>query len=593
MDTDILKIEREDTVNKLRSVNRTIIDKYALSKAVGKNIMMSKFAEIKTVRNFAKNLEQVLDHKEILNNYNLWEGILNYYIVNDYVEGVGYLSKAICSAIEHMDEEKNKCDEYKYLSGNMRIEQVGDSLIYYYLACLTRATAISWGQDIRQVIEECVAVVLNMEKYKKFDYLYTLSDINQMRKAYCNSRMINKNLLPVSIEDCMSAFKPKDLVENGHLFSLKNYLQSDYKCRFSKKNQKYAPYIQSPFEILYSVLINQIREGKEELFSDQECVDILCKKYAENFGKTNGKYISSYITANLYDDENYHVIVKSNKRHNDLKVKVAVANVKMEEKDIEDILKGDMRDVSGRCGEIGRILNEAIRYKADMLIFPEAYIPIEYLGILQVKAAKHNMVIIGGIEHIKHGKVVYNLTTTILPIKNKYMSYAVPFFHQKLYFSPHELDMTQKYGCKPAKGQKHTLFKWGGIYFATYCCYELTSISLRHIFQGMADIVFGVEWNKDIYYFGNIMEALSRDIYCYCVQSNMSEYGDSRIIRPTKQHFMNILQVMGGVNASVLIGEIDIQELRKHQKNKNVDPGENGYKPLPAGWDTKISNMKN
>lgn len=202
------------------------------------------------------------------------------------------------------------------------------------------------------------------------------------------------------------------------------------------------------------------------------------------------------------------------------------------------------------------------------------------------------MVIICGIEHIKHSKLVYNLTATILPIKNKYMSYAIPFFHQKRYFSPYELEMVQKYSCKPATGQRHTLFSWGDIFFSTYCCYELTSISLRHTFQGAADIIFGVEWNKDTYYFGNIMEALSRDMYCYCVQSNMSEYGDSRIIQPTKKDFMNILKVKGGINAAVLIGEIDIQELRKHQINRKDATDKGIYKPLPAGWDLTKINIK-
>lgn len=589
LDTDILKIEREDTVNKLRSINKTTIDKYALSKAVGKNIMMSKFAENKTIIKFAKSLEQVLNHKEILSNYTLWESILNYYIINDYIKGVGYLSKAICSAIEHMDEEENKCNEYLRSS---KIEQVGDSLVYYYLACLTRATAISWGQDIKQVIEESITAILNIKKYKQYNELCTLKYINQARKAYCNSRMINKSLLPVNIEDCMLAFEPSDLEKKGNLFSLKIYLESGLKSGFSKENQKYAPYIQSPFEILYSALINQIREGKEELFSDQNCVEILCKKYAENFGKSKGNYISPYIASDFYDNENYIIKIKGNGEYKNSKVKIAVANVRMKEDDIEDIFKCNVRNVSERCREIGRILNEAIRYKADLLIFPEAYIPLEYLKILQAKVARHNMVIIGGIEHIKHGKVIYNLTTTILPIKNKYMSYAVPFFYQKQYFSPHELEMVQKYGCKPAIGQKHTLFSWRDIYFTTYCCYELTSISLRHTFQGIADIVFGVEWNRDTYYFGNIMEALSRDIYCYCVQSNMSEYGDSRIIQPTKKDFMNILKVKGGINASVLIGEVDIQELRKHQKNKNNASDKSVYKPLPAGWDLTKPNMK-
>ena len=130
LDTDILKIEREDTVNKLRAVNKSIIDKYTLSKTVGKNIMMSKFAEDKTVIRFAKSLEQVLNHKEILSNYKLWESLLNYYVINDYIEGIVYLSEAISMAIEHMDEEENKICEYKYLK-NTQVEKVGDSLFYY------------------------------------------------------------------------------------------------------------------------------------------------------------------------------------------------------------------------------------------------------------------------------------------------------------------------------------------------------------------------------------------------------------------------------------------------------------------------------
>ena len=489
-----------------------------------------------------------------------------------------------------MDEEKNKSGEYIYLK-SLQIENVGNSLIYYYLACLTRATAISWGEEIKKALQESIKVIKSLEKYEKFNNLYNWMNIENLRKAYCNSRMINKSLLPVSIEDCMSAFQRNDMKNNGGFFSLDNYLNSVLKCRFSKQNQKYAPYIKSPFEILYSDLINQIRAGKGELRSDQESVQILCKKYAENFGKMDEEYIKEYIEADFYDGGKYIVKIKSDKKYKDSKVKIAVANVRMSDEDILNILNGKNRDISKRCQEIGRILNEAIRYKADILVFPEAYIPLEYLKILQSKAAKHNMVIIGGIEHITHNKLVYNLTATILPIKSNSMSYAVPFFHQKLYFSPQELKEVQKRGYKPAKGQKHTLFSWGDMYFVTYCCYELTSISLRHEFQGLADIVFGVEWNKDTYYFGNIMEALSRDIYCYCVQSNMSEYGDSRIIQPTKKDLMNILKVKGGINASVLIGEIDIEELRKHQNNNT--PNNGVYKPLPAGWDLSKTNLKN
>ena len=65
------------------------------------------------------------------------------------------------------------------------------------------------------------------------------------------------------------------------------------------------------------------------------------------------------------------------------------------------------------------------------------------------------------------------------------------------------------------------------------------------------------------------------------LQSNTSEYGDSRIVQPTKSISMNIARVKGGINGNVIIGEIDVDALRKYKKKpcKNSE-----FKPLPAGY---------
>ena len=89
---------------------------------------MSKFTERKIVEKFTKSLEQILDYKETLNNYTLWESILNYYVINKYSKGIVHLSQVVFQAINHMDENTNKSEEYEYLKSN-EIENVGDSLI--------------------------------------------------------------------------------------------------------------------------------------------------------------------------------------------------------------------------------------------------------------------------------------------------------------------------------------------------------------------------------------------------------------------------------------------------------------------------------
>lgn len=580
---DILKIEREDTVNKLRAINNTSIDKYVLSKTVGKNLLLSKFAEKKTIDNFIKNVGQLLNHKEIINNYTLWESILNYYILNSRWDEVVKFSALIVSALDNMEEDEcKKSEPYEYLC-DQRIITVGDSLVLFYYSCLLRATAIVWGDEIRSMLSDVEHIFVGFNRYSKYNALFDCESIRKKRKQFCAARMINKNLLPVSIEECMSAFSPSDNSPVKRLFSLDEYIELlGKKIRYRKQNIRFAPYIRSPFEILYTELLKQIRDQKEHLHTDKECIKFVCQEYAKNFNNPSGRYLAKYIQGNHFDSiERFCVNIQSKEKK---KLRIAVANVKMNEVDIENILKGTKRSVSERCNEISRIINEAVRFRTDILIFPEAYIPISYLPVIQAKVAKHNMVIIGGVEHVKSGNLVYNLTTTILPIVNKFMSYAIPFFHSKVFFSPHEKEVINKYSCRPVEGKGHTLFKWRNIDFVTYCCYELTSISLRSLFQGYVDIIFGVEWNSDTHYFGNIMEALSRDIYCYCVQSNMSVYGDSRIIQPTKKDFMDIAKVKGGINGLIIVGEVDIDELRARQRGIKA---EGIYKPVPAGWEPK------
>lgn len=76
-----------------------------------------------------------------------------------------------------------------------------------------------------------------------------------------------------------------------------------------------------------------------------------------------------------------------------------------------------------------------------------------------------------------------------------------------------------------------------------YCCFEPASIEDRSLFPAYADVIVAVEWNKDINYYSNILESLSRDLLCYCVQVNSSDYGDSRITMPSKTEMKDIIKL--------------------------------------------------
>lgn len=580
---DILQFTRDDTVNKLRALNSVSIDKYALSKAIGKNVKLSQYAEEKAINSFIKSIDQILNHREIISNYNQWEGVLNYYILNEKWKKITVFTGRIISALEELDENTSKVGEYEYLH-NDGVYSVGDSLVKYYIACLTRSLSIVWGKKISEVIESVSSLMMEMEEYITFQDEISIKNINNMRKHYCNSRMINRNLIPIAIEECMSAFSPNDKTEKVVCFyRLNEYFLSRGRNRYSIENEKYKPYISSPFDILYTALMRLIKHNSEKLYDDNNWLDFVCDEYAKNFSNANKSYLRDYIMAEPYGDGGDIIITDKTSEDKDRKGKyrIAVANVKMRECDFEDILDDKKRNISERCREISKIVNEAIRYKSDILIFPEAYIPLTFLPVIQEKVAKHDMVIIGGIEHIKRGKFVYNLTTTLIPVVNEKMRYTIPFFHPKVYYSPHEEEKITKHNCVPVRGNGHTLFAWNDLSFVTFCCYELTSIEERSKFKREADIVFGVEWNKDTKYFSNIIESLSRDRCCFCAQSNMSKYGDSRIVQPTKNVTMNIARVKGGINGTVIVDEIDVDALRKHIKSPS---DEDDFKPLPAGY---------
>ena len=139
----------------------------------------------------------------------------------------------------------------------------------------------------------------------------------------------------------------------------------------------------------------------------------------------------------------------------------------------------------------------------------------------------------------------------------------------------------------------YELYNWNDFLFSVYCCYELTSIADRSIFQSFADAIIAVEWNHDVNYYSNIIESLSRDVHCYCIQVNTSDYGDSRITQPTKTEKKDILRTKGGANAAVLVGKIEIAKLREFQaKTYELQKDDSTYKPTPPNFNSRIAYQK-
>ncbi len=110
-------------------------------------------------------------------------------------------------------------------------------------------------------------------------------------------------------------------------------------------------------------------------------------------------------------------------------------------------------------------------------------------------------------------------------------------------------------------------------------------------FFGKVDFIVVIEYNKDTNYFSNIIDSASRDLHSYIIQVNTSDYGDSRIVQPTKTDKKDIVKLKGGENVYLVVDTIDIKSLREFQKKGHcLQIGDDSFKLVPPNYE--ISELR-
>jgi hypothetical protein len=165
---------------------------------------------------------------------------------------------------------------------------------------------------------------------------------------------------------------------------------------------------------------------------------------------------------------------------------------------------------------------------------------------------------------------------------------CVPVRRLKNHYAPEEeFKLTNSYLHIPSFPSKsrYQLFQWRGASFAVYNCYELASLEDRALFKSKVDFVVCSEFNADVNYFSNIVEAAARDLHCYVIQVNSAQFGDSRIVSPSETRKLNPLRIKGGDNQTFLTMNLPLQQLRNHQRKKYALQKESvQYKATPPGF---------
>lgn len=272
-------------------------------------------------------------------------------------------------------------------------------------------------------------------------------------------------------------------------------------------------------------------------------------------------------------------------------LKVAIASINLDEdRDIVPTINNPRHQLTPRKKrEVYALLNEAVQSGAEMIVFPEFFLPIDWLEEIYAFSRKNSVAVISGIRYIIHEKRAYNYLVVIQPFSSRLgFRYTLPLIREKNHYAPMEFTILKEYGmeCRDPRIPYTHLIKWKNFCYSDMMCYELTDISFRYKLRSEIELLLVPELNRDTNYFSNIVEATSRDLHCFVVQVNSSKYGDSRITGPFNTMYKDVVKIKGGENNVLLIGTIYLEQLLDNRLGKQVTVPPKGRKMKnpPAGF---------
>lgn len=575
---------------KLRENDSIQIDKYKLSKWIGVLRQQLRYLNYDSKKETLEQIQNIFVGKRIIENYILWENIIGIILLIGAKDELVNFTKKVIVEIDSINLSKDNGEQ---------LNRVKSSLKNFYMEVLSRQLAhgiLSYDKTM-----EVLKNISDITKYKQKKY-------EKRMIKYIQARLLDKRLceiIPKSIlAECKNIddYKNVSFVYFNDIIKAYKNINSEYNAVLDKWTKyEYLPYIVKECEIEKALFLHGIAHNKSNICSVNiyEKIHYLCCQI--NYG-----YNSCKSDIKLDQNENDNFIIKRGE-NNFKKLKIAVGNARINKENFLNRLHGKPDLSYERFAKISELVNIAIKEKVNMLVLPECYMPVEWLDIFAYKCAIENIALVVGIEHIIFEKRVYNYTAVILPYKDKHndkMRWDV-FYHSKNHFSPGEIELIKGYNCIPMDCSelykdlnerpvtRYELYNWNNVWFSVYCCFELASIKDRSKFQSVVDFLVMVEWNQDTNYFANIIESLSRDLHCYCVQANMSEYGDSRITQPTKTEKKDIVKIKGGDNDTVIVGTIDIHSLREFQiKEYNLQKEDKSFKFTSPNFNRSVVEAK-
>lgn len=556
-DEAAFSMQYSGSVNKLRNIKDFTEDKFGASTYLAHMIFLACYKSEENKKHKKAIVQQILTYFKgavALEYYSLWEKVFTYFVITEDVDSLNKFQKQIFNAIEqcYLDNAEIQDEIRESLNETLRLSEA-----------IPLSMHLNFIEAENEWEETTIKTAIKLRHANMFRHQYLgIGGLN-----------LTKCLLD---DDCNLYRKDFDhkielLKETGVIYLTPLFVHLDVIChiyifikageyKYSKPNSINDFLSKAPSESFEQYC--NINCKWNELFYKQT---IAYKKYFLNPKEIDslefGNYRSMVYEYVIPTDEKNSNTIKSNKR-------IGIANMNVDKDIIEKTALNQVNLSSQRRKDLFRIINEAIANKCDVLVLPELAVPYQWIDLLAAECKKNQIAIIAGLTYlVTNSKYALNIVVTILPfIENDYKS-CVIIPRVKNHYAPKEKTLLGSYGYHVPKelNSIYHLFHWKKSYFSVYNCFELASIEERCLMKSKVDFIVATELNSDTNYYSDIAGSWVRDIHSFFIQVNTSEYGDSRIMKPSKSVEKNMVIVKGGKNSTLLIDDLDIDALRKFQ----------------------------
>lgn len=608
---------------KIRTLKDYKENRYGLSVFLANRIFAALRTSKKNSQEETDKLLKLFKGLNDLEHFRLWEKIFTFFLVNNNQDGFVSFYKHTLLQVKKLNNEQ------KIQGSKITNLDVASSLLRYFDIALEMTLAlhpefISAGskayKDLEIFHNTYQGEVLFWNNITLTTpgayYIYRFRISNLIRHSYVAHPLLNYtkaggwdklNLVNNSLPTTAETIDKLDFVDASKLLSPRmvkfwecciavstKLLLKDSKSFLGEVDERYQ--YTSLFNncgIDESFILNMAfqlyNEINEHHFATTRPIlsDIFKRQY-KSISTTNGE--KEVEVNELHIGSSVDEVFKSNPL-------IAIANTQVKEKNIEASVRGRPILNNERYLTFAKLLKESRVEGADIFVLPEFSVPYEFVPSLSKYSERNQMAIIAGLEHWKVNDICYNFIVSVIPLQINGVNDAIVLYRLKNHYAHVEELIIRGYGYKVPKPQpyRYDLINWRNLYFTTFYCFELADSFHRSLFRAKIDLLISSEWNKDTPYFSNIVESLSRDLHCYIVQVNTSQYGDSRLTQPTVTAKKDLLKLKGGKNDTVLLEYINVNLLREFQLKsfeRIKADNDDSFKALPPDWNRSDVNNR-